>query len=72
MCIDSDGGHFGHLFVNCDLVSNKNATVVKTAMCIVTKYYIVKLLFIVEYSLLIKLKNHSFSDIHLYEHFVLI
>jgi len=35
-------------------------------MFIVTIYYIVKILFIAEYSLSIKFKNHSFSDIYIY------
>jgi len=67
-------GTFWALAVNCDLVTNKNSTVIKTAMCTVRKYYIAKVLFIVKYNLSIKLKNHLFSDIlvYLYEYFVFI
>jgi hypothetical protein len=63
---------FWAFVVNCDFESN--STVIKTAKCIVTKYRIVRILFIVEYNLSIKLKNHPFSDLLLYpyENFVLI
>jgi len=61
--------------VNCDLINNKNPTVIKLGTCIVNAYcqllvkcYIVKV-FVVDSNLSFKLKTHSFADLCLYELF---
>jgi hypothetical protein len=59
--------------VNCDLINNKDSiTIDVCCKCIMSdvKYHTVKVL-IVECILSIKLKNHSFPDICLYQLFSL-
>jgi hypothetical protein len=62
----------------CDFINNNNSTVIKLGLCtenvlcqVWAKYYIVKV-FIVECNIDIKLKNHSFTDIFLYELFLIL
>jgi hypothetical protein len=58
--------------VDCDLINNRNSTVMNLGTCTVNvlcqsyvKRYVAAA-FIIEYNLSIKFKNHCFSDIYLY------